>query len=76
MANSGGSQLRHLPSQQRKAREGSVQIRVVKGRLRLVWSAFGQRYFLSRGMDDSPLVRKVAEAKASLIAADINERQF
>lgn len=76
MANSAGSQPQRAPSQRRKARKGSVQIRVVKGRLRLVWSAFGQRYFLSMGMDDSPLARKVAEAKASLIAADIMSGNF
>lgn len=76
MANSTGSQSPRSRKRGRKASRGSVQIRVVKGRLHLVWSTLGQRYFLSMGMDDTPLARKVAEAKASLIEADIISGNF
>ncbi len=71
MANTSGSQ-----SGRSKAGKGSVQVRAVKGRLRLVWSVLGQRYFLSMELDDSPLAQKVAVAKARLIEADIISGNF
>jgi integrase len=64
------------PSQRAKASKGSVQLRSVKGRLRLVWSVLGERYFLSLELEDTPLARKVAEAKANLIEADIISGNF
>jgi integrase len=41
-----------------------------------VWSVLGQRYFLSLELEDSPLARRVAEAKAKLIEADIVSGNF
>jgi integrase len=71
MATPDGSQ-----SKREKAAKGSVQVKAVKGRLRLVWSFQSQRYFLSLEMEDSPLSRKVAEAKAKLIEADLLTGNF
>jgi hypothetical protein len=71
MENPAGSQ-----SKSKKAAKGSVQVKAIKGRLRLVWSFVGKRYFLSLEVEDSPLSRKVAEAKAKLIEADIISGNF
>jgi integrase len=63
-------------SKREKAAKGSVQVKAVKGRLRLVWSFQEQRYFLSLETEDSALSRKVAEAKAKLIETDVLTGNF
>lgn len=55
---------------------GKVGINVLRGKLRLVWSFGGDRYFLHTGLADSMVSRKVAEAKALLIEADMATGNF
>lgn len=54
----------------------SVHIKNSNGRLQLVFSHGGQRYYLSLGLPDTPLTRKTAEAKAKLIESDIAHGRF
>lgn len=60
----------HSESRQRKAAKGSVRIKVSNERLQLVFSHAGTRHYLSLGVPDNKLNRKVAEAKAKLIESD------
>ncbi|MEL6398960.1 MAG: DUF3596 domain-containing protein [Cyanobacteria bacterium J06626_4] len=46
-----------------KSRKGTVVVRVVKGRLRLVWSFCGQRYFFTLGLTDTKANRAIATLK-------------
>ena len=52
---------------QRRASKGSVQIKDSNGRLQLVFSHAGKRHYLSLGLADNRINRKVAEAKAKSI---------
>ena len=63
-------------SSKNKAPKGSVRIKVSNGRLQLVFSYGGKRHYLSLGLPDNKLNRKVAEAKAKLIKADIAYERF
>lgn len=60
----------------KKAQRGAVVIRVVKGRLRLVWSFGGQRYFFSLELTDTKANRAIAEMKARQIERDIANDLF
>lgn len=53
-----------------------VSINVLRGKLRLVWSYAGDRYFLHTGLHESAISRKVAEAKALVIEADMVTDNF
>ena len=59
-----------------KAAKGSVQVQVVKGRLRLCWRYEGIRYWLPLGYPDEPRYRKMAQFKASQIEGDILYSRF
>jgi len=59
-----------------KATKGTVVVRTVKGRLRLVWTFNGERHFLSLGLPDTPVNRSAAELKARLIERDIALENF
>ena len=63
-------------SSKNKAPKGSVRIKVSNGRLQLVFSYGGKRHYLLLGLPDNKLNRKVAEAKAKLIKADIAYERF
>ncbi|HEY9827485.1 MAG TPA: tyrosine-type recombinase/integrase [Stenomitos sp.] len=56
--------------------KGAVAIQSLKGRLRLVWSYGGERYFLSLGLPDTKLNRKAAEIKARQIEGDVVTGNF
>lgn len=60
----------------RKASKGSVTIKVSNERLQLVFRVAGKRYYLSTGLADTPLNRKLAERKASIIEDDIFKERF
>jgi integrase len=60
----------------RKAIKGSVQIKSSNNRLQLVFSAAGKRHYLSTGLADTPVNRKLAERKATLIEDDIFKERF
>lgn len=72
------SQLRvmYAKTTKQRASRGSVQIRNSHGRLQLNFSAAGKRHYLSLGLDDTPLNRKAAEAKAKQIELDILSDNF
>ena len=53
-----------------------VSINVLRGKLRLVWSYAGDRYFLHTGLPDSAISRKVVEAKALVLEADMVTDNF
>ena len=53
-----------------------VGINSVKGRLRLVWSHAGQRYFFSLKLDDPPVNRSLAQRKALDIHLDLISGNF
>ncbi|NJO66604.1 MAG: DUF3596 domain-containing protein, partial [Leptolyngbyaceae cyanobacterium RM1_405_57] len=55
----------------RKASKGSVQIKTSNGRLQLVFSHAGKRYYVSLGFADTSQNRKLAELKARQIDLDI-----
>lgn len=61
---------------QRKASKGSVQIKNSNDRLQLVFSYSGKRHYLSLGLRENRVNRKVAEAKAELIECDIAFDKF
>ncbi len=54
-----------------KNSKGSVAVRSLDGRLRLVWSHCGKRYYLAVGLDDTPENRTIAEYKAKTIERDL-----
>ncbi len=62
--------------QQRKAFKGTVQIKLSNDRLQLVFSFVGKRHYLSLGLHDTPINRKVAEAKARQIELDMLSGYF
>lgn len=57
-------------------RKGSVAIIVSNGWLQLRFNWGGKRHYLSLGLQESKANRKVAEAKAKLIASDIIYERF
>ena len=57
-------------------KKGAVVVRSVKGRLRLVWSFCGKRYFFSLELQDSKGNRAIAELKAKQIERDIANDLF
>ncbi|MBW4522561.1 MAG: DUF3596 domain-containing protein [Scytolyngbya sp. HA4215-MV1] len=59
-----------------KASKGTVQIKVSNGRLQLVFSWQGQRFYLSLGLPDTTINRKAAEAKARQIELDFVSGNF
>ena len=59
-----------------KAGKGTVVVRVVKDRLRLVWTFGSDRYFLSLGLPDTAINRSAADLKARLIERDIALENF
>jgi integrase len=61
---------------QRKAFKGSVQIKSSNDRLQLVFSYGGKRRYLSLGMRDTTLNRRVAEMTASQIELDMLSGNF
>jgi integrase len=63
-------------TQHRKAFKGTVQIKLSNDRLQLVFSFVGKRHYLSLGLHDTPINRKVAEAKARQIELDMLSGYF
>jgi integrase len=59
-----------------KACKGAVQIIVSNGRLQLRFRFGGKRHYLSLGYSDTPVYRKLAEAKARQIELDILSGNF
>ncbi|MBD1825499.1 tyrosine-type recombinase/integrase [Cyanobacteria bacterium FACHB-DQ100] len=65
-----------------KSSAGTVQVHVVKGRLKLIWTwtrtlgGHGQRYYLALGLPETDTNLKLAKAKATAIEADLHSRQF
>ncbi len=59
-----------------RALRGSVQTELDRGWLRLRWTYKKQRYYLSLGLPDSVVNRRLAQAKADVIQADINAGHF
>ncbi|NJL47288.1 MAG: DUF3596 domain-containing protein [Leptolyngbyaceae cyanobacterium SM2_5_2] len=55
----------------RKASKGTVQVKSSNNRLQLVFSYGGQRHYLSLELPDTVINRRIAEAKAKLIEADM-----
>jgi integrase len=60
----------------RKAKPGSVQIKLSNGRLQLVFSFGGRRRYISTGLRDTPFNRMQAQQKALEVERDINYGQF
>lgn len=59
-----------------KASKGSVQVIVSHGRLQLRFRFASKRHYLSLGYSDTPVHRKLAEAKARQIELDILSENF
>jgi len=53
-----------------------VGINVLRGKLRLYWSYKGDRYYIHTGLEESIVNRKVAEAQALTIEADLATSNF
>jgi integrase len=60
----------------RRAFKGSVQIKVSNDRIQHVFSVAGKRHYLSTGLADTPVNRKMAEHKAAMIEDDIFKDRF
>jgi integrase len=67
-----------MPSRARKpkADKGTVQVKASNGRLQLVFTHAGQRYYLSPGYSDTPKYRRAIERKAAIIDEDIEKDRF
>jgi integrase len=67
-----------MPSRARKPKavKGTVQVKASNGRLQLVFTHAGQRYYLSPGYSDTPKYRRAAERKAAIIEEDIEKERF
>ncbi|MEO0535899.1 MAG: DUF3596 domain-containing protein [Cyanobacteria bacterium P01_A01_bin.123] len=63
-------------SNRRKATKGSVRVKSSNQRLQLVFTYGGRRHYLTLELTDTPLSRRVAEAKAKLIESDITLDRF
>lgn len=59
-----------------KASKGSVQSKNSNGRLQLVFSYGSRRHYLSTGLADTAVNRRVADFKATLIEEDIFHEPF
>ncbi|QZZ22265.1 DUF3596 domain-containing protein [Leptothermofonsia sichuanensis E412] len=59
-----------------RAPKGTVSVKTDRGRLRLIWSWQGKRYFLALGLHDTRLNRVLAEEKAKGIERDLLLGQF
>ena len=59
-----------------KAKKGTVVVQPCRGRLRLVWTFEGKRYFLTLGLPDSKLCRAKAGMVATRIEEDIRTDNF
>ena len=59
-----------------KASAGTVVVQNFQGRLRLVWSCGGKRYFFTLGLPEGKTNRLVAERKARWIEGDIATGNF
>jgi integrase len=57
-------------------KKGAVSVEIDKGSLRLRWRVLGKRYYLSLGMTDTLLNRRMAEIKATKISLDIGSNNF
>lgn len=66
----------HKKNMPQRAPKGTVSVKTDRGRLRLVWSWQGKRYFLALGLHDTRLNRVLAEEKAKSIEKDILLGQF
>ncbi|EKU99169.1 Integrase [Leptolyngbya sp. PCC 7375] len=60
----------------RKAKTGSVKVRNSNNRLQLVFTLAGKRHFVSLGLTDTPLNRKLAQDKAFEVQRDIEYGEF
>lgn len=60
----------------RKAKSGSVQVKISNNRLQLVFSHGGKRHYISTGFTDTPLNRKLVQDKAFQIQRDIEYGEF
>ena len=60
----------------KKASKGTVVIQVFKGRIRIVWSYLGKRYYLYLGLPDSHINQTVAKQKALQIEGDMATSNF
>jgi integrase len=60
-----------IPMARKKTQKGSVIVRSVKGRLRLVWTFCGKRYYFALELGDTKANRAIAELKAKQIERDI-----
>ncbi len=58
------------------AGKSAVKVESLRGNLRLRWSYQGKRQCLSLGLYDTPLARKVAQGKATIIEADLVTGNF
>ena len=63
-------------SNRQKSQKGTVRIKTSNERLQLVFTFSGHRHYLSLGLPDTALNRKVAAAKAKLIESDIAFDRF
>ncbi|NET34864.1 MAG: DUF3596 domain-containing protein [Cyanothece sp. SIO1E1] len=63
-------------SGRQKAKKGTVQLKNSNDRLQLVFSWQGQRYYLSLGLPDTSINRKLAEQKARQIELDFVSGNF
>lgn len=60
----------------RKSKSGTVQIRSSNNRLQLVFTFQEKRHFVSLGLSDNPLNRKLAQDKAFEVQRDIEYGEF
>jgi len=60
----------------KKSKAGGVQIKVARNSLQLVFTYGGKRHYISPGLHDSPLNRKLAQDKAFQIQRDIEYGEF
>ena len=62
--------------ERQRAPKGSINIGLLRGWLRLRWTHQGKRHTLSLGLPDTDVNRRLAQAKADIIKADILAGQF
>ena len=77
--NQSRNQINSVPQtkdKRKKASKGTVAIQVFKGRIRLVWSYLGKRYYLYLGLPDSHINQTVAKQKALQIEGDMATSNF
>lgn len=64
------------PKPRKKLKSGSIRIKVSRNSLQLVFTHGGKRHYLSPGLLDTPLNRKLAQDKAFQIQRDIEYGEF